>query len=108
MGSVRKSSLASTTTFVFFAPPTMEVLEQRLRGRGTETEEKVQKRLKGAFKEMEIHDSKPDAWDVTLKWTNDVVDKAYEEFREFLKPQIPTTRSKCVVTTTTFYGPTFY
>ena len=33
------------TVTIFILPPSMEELESRLRGRGTETEEKVQKRL---------------------------------------------------------------
>ncbi|EKE38671.1 hypothetical protein ENUP19_0082G0036 [Entamoeba nuttalli] len=39
--------------FLFIAPPSMEILEQRLRSRGTETEEQVQVRLKNALIEME-------------------------------------------------------
>ena len=37
---------------VFIAPPSMEELERRLRGRGTETEEKIQKRLETAKQEL--------------------------------------------------------
>ncbi len=37
---------------LFVAPPSMEELERRLRGRGTETEEAIQKRLQGARAEM--------------------------------------------------------
>lgn len=40
--------------FVFLHPPSLEVLEKRLRGRGTETEEKVRKRLAGAMGEIEF------------------------------------------------------
>jgi guanylate kinase len=67
----------------------MEVLEQRLRGRGTETEERVQKRLSGAKREMAIYDDKPEAWDLTLRWFNEDVDEAYGAFRSFLQPQMP-------------------
>lgn len=48
--------------YVFIAPPSEEELEQRLRGRGTEKEESIQKRLKQAKVELEyskvpgIHD----------------------------------------------------
>ena len=44
---------------VFLAPPSMEVLEQRLRGRGTETEEKIARRLSVArnyFEQLDIFD----------------------------------------------------
>jgi guanylate kinase len=39
--------------YVFIAPPSFEALEQRLRGRGTEKEESIQKRLEQARKELE-------------------------------------------------------
>ena len=37
---------------IFVAPPTMEELERRLRGRGTETEERIRQRLATAAREM--------------------------------------------------------
>lgn len=40
------------TVTIFILPPSMEVLENRLRGRGTETEEKIQKRLEQAKSEI--------------------------------------------------------
>ena len=39
--------------YVFVSPPSLEVLEERLRSRGTETEDKIQTRLGNASKEME-------------------------------------------------------
>ncbi len=41
---------------VFVLPPSMEELERRLRGRGSETEEQIQKRLARAEEEMEFVD----------------------------------------------------
>ena len=38
---------------MFIKPPSLEALEQRLRNRGTEDEEKIQKRLSKAEKELE-------------------------------------------------------
>ncbi len=38
---------------VFLVPPSLEVLERRLRGRGTETEEAILRRLGNARREME-------------------------------------------------------
>ncbi|KAI9797826.1 MAG: hypothetical protein M1833_005329, partial [Piccolia ochrophora] len=49
---VHKTSL--NARFLFLAPPSLEVLEQRLRGRGTETEESVAKRLEQARREMDF------------------------------------------------------
>ena len=40
------------TVTIFILPPSMEELENRLRGRGTETEEKIQKRLTQAKAEI--------------------------------------------------------
>jgi len=40
--------------YLFLAPPSLKALEQRLRGRGTETEESLQKRLKQAERELEF------------------------------------------------------
>ncbi len=44
------------TVMVFIAPPSMEVLEERLRGRHSETEEQIQKRLHNAVKELEYEE----------------------------------------------------
>lgn len=41
--------------FVFIAPPNAAELEKRLRGRGTESEEQVQRRLACALSEMEAY-----------------------------------------------------
>lgn len=49
--SVKESGIPAR--YVFIAPPSMEELEQRLRGRGTETEEAVQRRLGNAAKELD-------------------------------------------------------
>ena len=48
---VKESSLKPR--YLFISPPSMEELEKRLRGRGTETEEAIQKRLGNAKKEMD-------------------------------------------------------
>jgi len=39
------------------APPSMKDLEERLRGRGTETEEKITQRLETAAKELDLIDN---------------------------------------------------
>ena len=50
---VRGSIVGDRARSVFVNPPSLEELEARLRGRGTETEEKVLKRLGNAAREME-------------------------------------------------------
>lgn len=44
--------LAGTVVTVFLAPPSLPELERRLRGRGTETEETIQRRLRNAREEL--------------------------------------------------------
>ncbi|QLG72830.1 hypothetical protein HG535_0D05390 [Zygotorulaspora mrakii] len=66
--------------FLFVAPPSMENLEKRLRGRGTETEESIAKRLETAKAEMEY--AKTGAHDKIL--VNDDLNKAYEELKAFI------------------------
>ncbi|KAL3427662.1 Guanylate kinase [Phlyctema vagabunda] len=66
--------------FVFIAPPSMEILESRLRGRGTEKEESVQKRLAQAQKEMEFS-KEEGAHDLII--VNDDLDRALEELEGF-------------------------
>ncbi|CAM9329003.1 unnamed protein product [Hapterophycus canaliculatus] len=50
--AVQASSL--TPKYVFIAPPSMEVLEKRLRDRSTETEESLSTRLRNAREEVEF------------------------------------------------------
>ncbi len=61
---------------IFVKVPSLEVLEQRLRSRGTETEESLSKRI---FK-MKFEWSFQDKFDVVL--VNDSLDKAVEEAQQ--------------------------
>jgi len=94
--------------YVFVQPPSMEVLEQRLRARSTETEESLQKRLQIAKVEMEYGTelvflflnvfffpvlivsynlgSDPKNFDIVI--VNDQLEKSYEELKNFLLPFI--------------------
>lgn len=47
------AELANCVEYVFAAPPSFEELERRLRGRGTETDESLQRRLTNAKGELE-------------------------------------------------------
>ena len=47
-----KPDLAAALLLVFLAPPSMAELERRLRGRKTETEDAIQRRLANAAREM--------------------------------------------------------
>lgn len=48
----KSQELARSVRFVLIAPPSLETLEQRLRGRGSETEEQLQLRLGAAKAEL--------------------------------------------------------
>jgi guanylate kinase len=63
----------------FIKPPSFEALEARLRGRGTESEEDIQKRLARAKVELEYADAQSND-----KIINDNVENAYQELGEFL------------------------
>lgn len=61
---------------IFITPPTFEELEHRLRGRHTETEEAIQKRLIAAKEEL----NNADKFHYIIE--NDIVDKAVDELIE--------------------------
>lgn len=67
--------------FLFLAPPSLEELERRLRGRGTETEDSLNKRLMQAKNELE-YAKQPGAHDKIV--VNDDLERAYTEMREWI------------------------
>ncbi|KAM7524529.1 hypothetical protein LguiA_014431 [Lonicera macranthoides] len=77
--SVRSSSLEAI--FIFICPPSFEKLEERLRARGTETEEQIQKRLRNAWAELEQQNS-PGLFDHIL--VNDDLETCYENLKKLL------------------------
>lgn len=72
--------MGPVTRFLFLSPPSPEVLEQRLRSRGTDDEAAIQKRLAHAIKEMEysktegahdkivVNDDLDTAWAEVERW----------------------------------------
>lgn len=74
LGGMRlKEYFGSKALSIFVMPPSIEVLEQRLRIRNTETEEAIQKRLSRSSLELQ-HSTK---FDVTV--VNDVLEQAVDE-----------------------------
>ncbi|XP_056599039.1 guanylate kinase isoform X1 [Triplophysa dalaica] len=71
--------------YVSVQPPSMDVLEKRLRDRKTESEESLQKRLHAANVDME-KSKEPGLFDVVI--INDDVAVAYEKLKEALLPEI--------------------
>jgi len=82
---VKKIDEESLATYLFISPPSFEALEERLRSRGTETEEKIQVRLTNAKKEMEYKE-KEGFWNLVI--VNDDLEKAYAEFKEVMEAKI--------------------
>ncbi|XP_070374124.1 guanylate kinase isoform X1 [Equus asinus] len=71
--------------YIFVQPPSLEVLEQRLRQRNTETEESLAKRLAAARADMESS-KEPGLFDLVI--INDSLDEAYRTLREALSEEI--------------------
>jgi len=63
---------------VFIEPPSMDVLESRLRGRGTESQEAIERRLALAKREMEY------AGQYDYRIVNDDLERAVRELRDIL------------------------
>ncbi|XP_071343997.1 guanylate kinase 1b isoform X2 [Trachinotus anak] len=71
--------------YISIQPPSMEILEKRLRDRQTETEESLQKRLEAARIDMELS-KEPGVFDVVI--INDDLERAYKELKDTLNEEI--------------------
>ncbi|XP_073077313.1 guanylate kinase isoform X5 [Manis javanica] len=78
--------------FIFVQPPSLDVLEQRLRLRNTETEESLSKRLTAARADMESS-KEPGLFDLVI--VNDNLDKAYHALEEALLEEIKKAQGSC-------------
>jgi len=93
--NVKKSEIAKDCYFMFLGPPSLQHLEDRLRSRGTETEEAIQRRLHNAAIEMKYKDI-PNFWDSIIE--NDNIDETYEKFRSIVLPMVtPDAVETCVM-----------
>jgi guanylate kinase len=68
-------------TDIFISPPSMEELERRLRGRGTDDEKVIRKRLQNAEAEMGC------ASEYTFRIVNGELEKAYGQLRDVILSQ---------------------
>lgn len=101
--NVKKQS-SLNAIYLFVAPPNMEALESRLRGRGTETEEAIQKRLKNASDEI-LYGQQAGNFDrvfvnADLKATFEDMAEAFKEWYPQLNEMAPDDAAKnctCVV-----------
>ena len=77
-GALNVKKIMPEAELIFIAPPSVEELEARLRGRHTETEEAIQKRL--ASIKLEIENSKQ----FDYKVVNDTVENAVKELEKIM------------------------
>lgn len=70
---------------VFIKPPTMAELEKRLRARGTETEDSLNRRLNRAKQEMDFGEIEGNFHKVII---NDNIEEAYKTFSNFIKSEL--------------------
>jgi len=94
--SVHASSYIEAAKFLFVRPPSVDDLEKRLRGRGTETEDKIQTRLRNAVGELEFCESS-DFLDHVL--VNDDLGRAKRELFTLVRSWYPFLVQQMKVTT---------
>ena len=78
-GALNVKNIMPEATLIFILPPSFEELEARLRGRHTETEEAIQKRL--ASTKLELENSKNFDYQVV----NDSIENAVSKLEEIMK-----------------------
>ena len=78
-----KKAASLNARFLFVSPPSVEELERRLRGRGTEKEASAAVRMANAAKEM-AKTEEPGFFDLVI--VNDDLEKAYAEMKKFILP----------------------
>lgn len=74
---VKKTDL--NPVYLFIAPPDMSTLRRRLRGRGTDSEDAIQRRLATALAEIDFA-RQPGTCDYVI--VNDNLDSAYASFKK--------------------------
>ena len=83
-GALQVKKKMPEAVLIFIAPPSIEELEHRLRGRHTEDEETIQKRLNLVKTELE----RSKQYDYVV--TNDDVSRAVEEIEYITKKELAT------------------
>ena len=78
---IKNSDISARYVFISPPKPELETLEKRLRGRGTEKEESIQKRLEQAKLEMEYSKTEG-VHDLIIE--NDDLETAYKELEDFV------------------------
>lgn len=78
--NIKNSGLQPQPRYIFIKPPSLDILEKRLRDRNTETEESLQKRLAAVKEAIDYADT--GAYDFVI--VNDDLDTAYAELKKKL------------------------
>lgn len=85
--TVQEVAGSTDIVYIFVQPPSIDALEKRLRGRGTETEAKIQKRVQNAAGEIE----QAQTMHFDARIVNDNLQEAIKQFEEIVSP----VRCKC-------------
>ncbi|EGT52630.1 hypothetical protein CAEBREN_01225 [Caenorhabditis brenneri] len=75
--------------YILIRAPTIQSLEERLRARGTETEETLRKRLQHAQEDLDEINKTPDLFDKVI--INDDLERAYKEFVDLIREDLEKT-----------------
>jgi guanylate kinase len=78
-GALQLKKMIPEAVLIFLKPPSLQVLEQRLRSRGTESEEAVHKRISRAGQEL----AESDQYDFVV--VNQDLDRAREELKAIIQ-----------------------
>ena len=78
VGALNAKKAFPNAVLVMIAPPSVEELKRRLKGRGTETDEEIEKRLSRIDYEL----SKKDAYDFVI--VNDELERAIRELEDII------------------------
>ncbi|KAL3998932.1 guanylate kinase [Acanthocheilonema viteae] len=72
--------------YILIRAPSLEILEQRLRARKTETEESLKKRMKHAEDDLNAVDAEPGLFDFVI--INDDFERAYNDFIKAIEEEL--------------------
>lgn len=78
-GAMMVKSVCPEAVLIFMLPPSIEALAQRLRGRGTETEDVIQKRVMEAYREIRL------AYNYDYVFVNDELSEAVDDLMMIMK-----------------------
>lgn len=81
----KKGGLGWDARFIWIAPPSIEALKERLKDRGSETNDTLKRRLDTAMREIAFAATN-NVFDVTI--INDDLDKAYAELKRYIENNV--------------------